>query len=64
MAKIMTVKEVAEHLHISRLTIYKMVKNGRMPAFRIGTDYRFDAEAIDRWTKAGGDGGDITKDKP
>jgi excisionase family DNA binding protein len=49
MAKIMTVKEVAEYLRIARGTAYKMVRNGQLPAFRIGCDYRLDADAIDRW---------------
>jgi excisionase family DNA binding protein len=49
MAKIMTVKEVAEYLRIARGTAYKMVRNGQLPAFRIGSDYRIDADAIDRW---------------
>jgi excisionase family DNA binding protein len=55
MPKMMTVKEVAEYLHIARGTVYRMMRSGQLPAFRIGSDYRIDADAIDRWTKSGGD---------
>src|SRR6516164_2409193 len=64
MSKIMTVSEVAAQLRINRNTIYKMLRSGRLPAFRIGSDYRFDAEALDRWCKAGGHGVIPSKVKP
>jgi len=49
MTKIMTVTEVADYLRISRNTAYRMVRTGKLPAFRIGPDWRFNIEAIDRW---------------
>ncbi len=33
-----TVEEAAEYLGISRRTIYKLTKEGRLPAFRIGRE--------------------------
>jgi len=47
--KVMTVKEVAEYLRVHTSTLYKLVKRGELPAFRIGSDWRFNSEAIDRW---------------
>jgi excisionase family DNA binding protein len=47
--KVMTVKEVAEYLRVHASTLYKLVKRGELPAFRIGSDWRFNSEAIDRW---------------
>ena len=49
MAPIMNVKEVAEYLKIHPSTVYKLLRAGDLPAFRIGTDWRFNAEAMDRW---------------
>lgn len=37
----MTVKEVADFLRVSRQTVYTMVKQGKIPSFRIGTKVRF-----------------------
>ena len=30
-------------------TIYKLLRRGELPGFRIGTDWRFNAEVIDKW---------------
>jgi len=46
---ILTIKEVANYLRIHPSTVYKLVKEHRIPAFRIGSDWRFQIEAIDRW---------------
>lgn len=38
-------------------TIYKLLKRHQIPAFRIGSDWRFRIEAIDRWRLEQGHGG-------
>jgi excisionase family DNA binding protein len=48
---IMTMKEVAAYLRIHRSTIYRMVRVGRIPAFRVRADWRFNKATIDRWRK-------------
>jgi excisionase family DNA binding protein len=47
--KVMTVEELSQYLHIHRSTIYRLLKRGEIPAFRIGSDWRFNIEAIDVW---------------
>jgi excisionase family DNA binding protein len=47
--KVMTVEEVSQYLHIHRSTVYRLLKRGEIPAFRIGTDWRFNIETIDVW---------------
>jgi excisionase family DNA binding protein len=46
---VMTVKELSEYLRVHPSTVYKLLRRGELPAFRIGTDWRFNAEMIDRW---------------
>jgi excisionase family DNA binding protein len=46
---VMTVKELSEYLRVHPSTVYKLLRRGELPAFRIGTDWRFNAELIDRW---------------
>ena len=48
-SRITTVAEVAEHLKVHRTTVYRMVRKGEIPVFKIGTDYRFDRDAIEKW---------------
>jgi excisionase family DNA binding protein len=47
-SKVMTVREVSDYLHVHPTTIYRMLKNNQIPAFRAG-DWRFNVEVIDRW---------------
>jgi excisionase family DNA binding protein len=48
-SRIMTVRELADYLRVHPITIYRQLKCGQLPAFRVGSDWRFDVEAIDRW---------------
>ena len=47
--KVMTVEEVSHYLHIHPSTLYRLLKRGEIPAFRIGSDWRFNIEEIDIW---------------
>jgi excisionase family DNA binding protein len=48
------VREVCAYLRVSRATIYRLLKEHQIPAFRLGSDWRFNIEAIDRWRLARG----------
>lgn len=37
---IMTISQVAEYLQISEMTTYKLVQEGKIPAFKIGRHWR------------------------
>ena len=45
-SQIMTVEEVAEFLKLSKITVYKLVKKGDLPGFRVGNSWRFRRETI------------------
>jgi len=49
--EIMTTKEVASYLNIHPLTVNKYAREGKIPAFKIGTDWRFHKMYIERWIK-------------
>ena len=49
MNRILTVKEVCQLLKIHHTTLYRLVKAGEIPSFRIGSDYRFQQDLIERW---------------
>lgn len=46
---VLTVKQVSEYLKINPSTVYRLLKAGRIPAFRVGSDWRFNREEIDLW---------------
>ena len=45
----MTIKDVASYLGVHPMTIYKFAKAGKIPAFKIGSDWRFHRKYIDQW---------------
>ena len=47
--EVLTAKEVSEILHVHPSTIYKLTKQGKIPSFRIGADWRFRTDVIERW---------------
>jgi excisionase family DNA binding protein len=48
-AKVMTLEEVSRYLHVHPSTVYRLLKRREIPAFRIGSDWRFNNETIDLW---------------
>lgn len=46
---IMTIREVADYLSVHTATIYKYAQKGEIPAFKIGSDWRFTKKHIDEW---------------
>ena len=49
--EIMTAKEVADYLHLHLLTVHKYAREGKIPAFKIGADWRFHRKYILKWIK-------------
>lgn len=61
--KVLTVREVAAYLRVHSSTIYRLLKKKELPAFRIGSDWRFMADQIDRWrAQAEASGGPLAAD--
>ena len=47
--KVRTVREVSAYLHVHPSTVYKLLKRHQIPAFHVGSDWRFNIEMIDNW---------------
>jgi len=57
--EIMTLKELAEYLKVAEKTIYRLVNENKIPAFKVGGSWRFKKQDIDLWiTKQGRTSGD------
>jgi excisionase family DNA binding protein len=48
----LTLEEAAKHLKIGKSTIYRLAREGDLPAHRMGRVWRFDAEELDAWVKS------------
>ncbi|MBN1823948.1 MAG: helix-turn-helix domain-containing protein [Endomicrobiales bacterium] len=49
--QVMDIRELAEYLGIGKSKIYSLIRHKKIPASRIGRQYRFSKEVIDAWLK-------------
>lgn len=49
MEEVLTLEEVAKYLKIAKPTLYRLLDEGKIPAFKVGSQWRFSRELIDRW---------------
>ena len=49
MDSLLTIEEVATFLNLSRDTVYRMAQVGKIPASKVGTQWRFRKRDIDGW---------------
>jgi excisionase family DNA binding protein len=46
---VMTAAEAAAYLRISKQILYRLVRSGNLPGFKVGGDWRFHLDDVDRW---------------
>ncbi|MFH1368949.1 MAG: helix-turn-helix domain-containing protein [Elusimicrobiota bacterium] len=49
--QVMDIKELSEYLGIGKSKIYSLIRQKKIPASRIGRQYRFSKEVVDSWLK-------------
>lgn len=48
MPEVMTVAEVADYLRLNEATVYRLAQQGKIPGAKLGRQWRFKREVIDR----------------
>jgi len=51
MNDLLTVRDLQELLRVDRVTVYRMIKDGRLPAFKVSGQWRFSQPEIDEWLR-------------
>lgn len=46
---LLTTAQVAEYLKIDKFTVYRLVTQKNIPAFKVGNQWRFNKDMIDAW---------------
>lgn len=54
MAEIMDIAEAAVYLNIKKGTLYRLAKTGKVPATKIGGQWRFKRDRLDQLFQLGG----------
>lgn len=47
----MTVAEVAAVMRVSKMTVYRLVHSGELPAVRVGRSFRVPEQAVDEYLR-------------
>lgn len=49
MTTMLTAKQLQDLLHVDRSTVYRMAEDGRLPALKVGRQWRFPADRVEDW---------------
>lgn len=52
MTEVFDLEGASEYLHIAGSTLYKYVRAGKIPGFKVGRIWRFKKEVLDDWMRA------------
>ena len=50
--EILTLEEVAVYLKAGKRTVYRLVQEGKIPAFKLGGSWRFRRAELEQWIAA------------
>ncbi|WP_076466041.1 helix-turn-helix domain-containing protein [Actinomyces mediterranea] len=51
--RFMTVSEVADIMRVSKMTVYRLIHSGEMPAIRVGKSFRVPEAAVGQLIRSG-----------
>ena len=51
--RFVTVAEVAEYMRVSKMTVYRMIHSGDIPAIRVGKSFRVPQQAVQQLIEQG-----------
>lgn len=49
---LLTTEQVAQYLRIDKFTVYRLVTQGKIPAFKVGTQWRFKRSMVEAWLES------------
>jgi excisionase family DNA binding protein len=49
---LLTTEQVAEYLKIDKFTLYRLVTRGKIPAFKVGNQWRFKRSMVEAWLES------------
>ena len=47
--RLLTLDRVAEYLNVNKFTVYRLLAQKDLPAFKVGSQWRFKRELVDAW---------------
>jgi excisionase family DNA binding protein len=47
--QLLTLEQVAEYLNVDKFTVYRLLNDKELPAFKVGNQWRFKRKMIENW---------------
>jgi len=47
--QLLTLEQVAEYLNVDKFTVYRLLNDKELPAFKVGHQWRFKRKLIENW---------------
>ena len=47
--QLLTLEQVAEYLNVDKFTVYRLLSDKDLPAFKVGNQWRFKRRMIENW---------------
>lgn len=47
--QLLTLEQVAEYLNVDKFTVYRLLNDKDLPAFKVGNQWRFKRKLIENW---------------
>ncbi len=47
--QLLTLDQVAEYLNVDKITVYRLISQKQLPAFKVGNQWRFKGKMIEAW---------------
>ena len=46
---LLTIEQVARYLKVDKFTVYRLVAQRKLPAYRVGNQWRFKRSLLEKW---------------
>ena len=47
--QLLTLEQVAEYLNVDKFTVYRLLNDKELPAFKVGNQWRFKRKLLENW---------------
>ncbi|MGZ8465817.1 MAG: helix-turn-helix domain-containing protein [Candidatus Binatia bacterium] len=47
--QLLTLEQVADYLNVDKFTVYRLLSDKELPAFKVGNQWRFKRRLIENW---------------
>jgi excisionase family DNA binding protein len=47
--RLLTLEQVAEYLNVNKFTVYRLLAQKELPAFKVGNQWRFKRKIVEAW---------------